>query len=141
MEDSLPGNGERVLVVDDDAPVASLIAIVLARLKYEIICFTDPIEALATFERSPDLFDLLLIDFTMPQMTGTEVISRIRPVRPNIPVILCTGNRGMVEEAEIKRLGIGLILEKPFNAAGLAGAVRQVLAAKSLRQGEVGQAG
>jgi CheY-like chemotaxis protein len=141
MENPSQGNGERVLVVDDDAPVASLISIVLARLKYEITSFTDPIEALAAIERSPDLFDLLLVDFTMPQMTGTELIDRIRPACPSLPVILCTGNPGLVDDSEIKRLGIRLVLEKPFNADGLAGAVRQALAAHRAPKGGVGQAG
>lgn len=127
VEKSLRGNGERVLVVDDEAPVAIVISKTLARLGYDVSTFTNPVEALRAVEKLPGRFDLLFTDFNMPQMTGTELAKRVRQLRPELPVILCTGHRGLIDEAERERLGLRLVIDKPFTSEALARALRQAL--------------
>jgi CheY-like chemotaxis protein len=121
------GNGERVLLIDDEPSVNIVASMILRRLGYSVIPFTDPVEALTAFERSPRLYDVVLTDFSMPHLTGTEIAHRIRLIRPELPIILCTGYRGRIDDAELKRLGIRLALDKPYRRMTLARALREAL--------------
>lgn len=123
-----PRGTGRILFVDDEEPIAVLGARILQELGYTVTSKTSSVDALHLFTQAPGLFDLVVTDFTMPHMTGGELIARLKQVRPDIPIILTSGfNDQVVGPEESKRLGIGEYLKKPFSGGALARAVRRVL--------------
>src|SRR5215470_12851423 len=85
------GNGETILIVDDDAPLVPLAEEILAALGYEAVGYHQSAAALEVFRAAPDRFDLVLTDDIMPEMTGTELAGVMHEIRPNVPIILMTG--------------------------------------------------
>ena len=90
------GAGERLLVVDDEPVIARVVSEQLRRLGYQVTAVTDPEEALELVAEDPDDFDLLLTDLQMPRMDGVELAARVGRLRPQLPVVLSTGNRWSV---------------------------------------------
>jgi PAS domain S-box-containing protein len=123
----LAGGSERILVVDDEKSLAVLLKSILERLGYQAVAETSPVEALKDFQQEPGLFDLVITDMTMPQMTGSELVARLMEIRPDIPVILCTGYSEGIDEARAAGLGIRAFLLKPLMLRKLAETVRRVL--------------
>jgi CheY-like chemotaxis protein len=119
----------RILVVDDDPSVLNLEAIRLRRLGYNATLFSNPREALAAATAEPGVFDLLVTDYHMPDMTGLELVDRLRAEDqcPCPPVILMSGYRSEFTEAELRRAGVEAVLEKPVETDKLAAAVEQLL--------------
>jgi len=126
----LPTGTERILFVDDEASLVSLNHQRLERLGYEVKSTQDPLEAMKLFRSDPDLFDLVITDMTMPRMTGDELAQEILKVRPNLPVILCTGYSEKISESSAKEIGIRKYIEKPVDIQKLAITVREVLDGK-----------
>lgn len=125
---SLPrGRGECVLVVDDEQIVLQVAVGILRRLGYVTASFMDPESALRAFMQSPTAYNLLITDLTMPTMKGTDLAARMRELRPDLPVLLCTGFRGSLALAEASKLRIAEPLLKPFTVDTLAEAVARVL--------------
>jgi len=94
---------------------------------YSVEASTDPIDALSLFQSDPYRFDLVITDMTMPHMTGDHLAERILSVRPEIPVILCTGySENLVDEA-VKSMGIKEVVTKPLVIGELASIVRKAL--------------
>ncbi|MCP5052338.1 MAG: response regulator, partial [bacterium] len=89
-EEVIPGGNERILLVDDDVPLAEAEKGLLEDLGYTVTVVHSGVEALEIFKKVPDRFDFIITDFTMPRMTGDRFIGQIRPIRPDIPVILWT---------------------------------------------------
>ncbi|MEW6595720.1 MAG: ATP-binding protein [Thermodesulfobacteriota bacterium] len=126
-EGPLPGGSERVLLVDDDAMILAVLAHLLAGLGYGVESCGDAGEALELFRQRPHSFDLVVTDMTMPKMTGEALAREMLQVRPELPVILCTGfSEGMSQE-KARALGIRRFLMKPVVLAELASAVRAAL--------------
>ena len=123
-----PGAGERLLVVDDEPAVARVVSEQLRRLGYRVTSVNDPEEALELITEEPDDFDLLLTDLQMPRMDGVELAARVGRVRPQLPVVLSTGNRWSVPASTLRAAGIREIVDKPFRIEELAHALRTVLA-------------
>jgi PAS domain S-box-containing protein len=121
------GNSQRVLLVDDEPAITVVASKLITRLGYHVTSFTNPIDAVAAFEASPGAFDLVMTDFTMPQMTGTDLARRVRGSNQDVPIIISTGHQGRIAEADLKSLRIHLVLEKPFRTDVLAGALREAL--------------
>jgi len=88
---------------------------------------TSPLEAVKRFQDHPDRFDLIITDMTMPSMTGVELAKRVMDIRPDIPIILCTGHSELIDEQRAKSLGIREFLTKPIFIQDLALIVRHVL--------------
>jgi signal transduction histidine kinase/ActR/RegA family two-component response regulator len=125
--DSIPRGTERILFVDDEVALADIGMLMLQSLGYDVVSRTSSIEALEAFRNQPDRFDLLITDKTMPNMTGLELAKSIKGIRPDIPIILCTGfSEGMLEE-KIKAIGISGFLMKPIIRADIAKVIRRVL--------------
>lgn len=122
-----PSGDERILVVDDEAPVAKLETLVLERLGYRPTTHTSSTEALALFRRSPDAFDLVLSDMAMPNMAGDELARALMAIRSDIPIIICTGFSERINPEFAAALGIKGVLMKPVVKSELARVVRQVL--------------
>ena len=122
------GQGETILVVDDDAGLVSLAEESLAELGYEPIGYSSPQEALAAVEADPARFDLVLSDEAMPGLTGTELAAAIRGVRADLPVILMSGFVTPAVRAGAQAAGVVAVLGKPLLASeiakSLAGALR-----------------
>ena len=87
----LPKGDERILFVDDEATLVDLGQQMLEHLGYKVEGKTSSIEALETFRARPDDFDLILTDKTMPNLTGFDLGKECKVIRPDIPIILCTG--------------------------------------------------
>jgi CheY-like chemotaxis protein len=129
---SMPtGKGERVLLVDDEAALVMIGTKILQHLGYNVTGFTSAREALAAFTRQPNEFDIVITDLTMPGMTGIALADALLEVRPDTPILLCTG---YIEESirdQANLLGFREILVKPLATQLLAEAVQRVIAKKT----------
>jgi CheY-like chemotaxis protein len=123
----LPRGSERVLFVDDEKTLTDMGRRLLESLGYSVKTFTDPVAAFEFFEREPDGVDLVLTDMTMPRLTGDQLAQKMMAVRPDIPIVLCTGFSIKIDEARAKSLGIRAFINKPILRADLAAALRRVL--------------
>jgi PAS domain S-box-containing protein len=127
-EGPLPrGNGERVLLVDDEAPVLAMTAEVLTRLGYEPVCFADSRAALAAFEAAPGRFDVVVTDDLMPGITGTGLASVVRRRRPDLPIVLVSGYSGPILTQQALAAGVSELLTKPPQSREIATTLARVL--------------
>jgi PAS domain S-box-containing protein len=126
-EEPLPKGKGRVLLVDDEATVAYLEQSLLERLDYEVVVCFSSVEALEAFRATPQRFDLVITDQTMPLMTGDALTRAVRRIRPDIPIILCTGFSHMIDAESAKAFGINAWLAKPWEAREFARTVQNVL--------------
>ncbi len=132
-ENSLvPGRGELVLFVDDEPDIARLGERRLASLGYRVVVCEDAVEALRLFQERRDEFALVITDYTMPKMTGTEFATAIRELRKDLPIMLLTGFVDGLDADAIRRAGIVHVLSKPITISALARTVRDVLDAEKL---------
>jgi len=99
----------------------------LESLGYQVTARTSSIEALEAFRNRPEKFHLVLTDQTMPNMTGTELAVNLLAIRPDIPVILCTGFSEVVSEKKAKSVGIKDFILKPIIRSEIAGVIRMAL--------------
>ena len=123
----LPGGTERILLVDDDLAIVKLETLVLEIKGYRVTGMTSSKEALKLFQQAPRDFDLLLTDMTMPGMTGVELSLRIHAIRPEIPIILCSGFSELIDGGKARELGLQAFLMKPVLRKDLAETIRKVL--------------
>ena len=114
-------------MVDDDKMITVLLEKTLTDLGYRVTTRTSSLEALAIFRIQPEKFALVITDQTMPQMTGDELASEILAIRPDLPIILCTGFSQTVSAEMAKLIGIREYLTKPVMKNELAVAVRRLL--------------
>ena len=121
------GGTERILVVDDEELLVDLLAQNLSLLGYQVVARTSSEEALAVFYQNPTQFDLVISDLTMPRLTGLDLAARMQALRPDVPIILCTGFSESISEERARGLGIMGLLFKPCNRLDLARTVRSVL--------------
>ena len=122
-----PTGRERILLVDDDDILAEMGQTMLERLGYEVAVFTSSVAALAEFERQPERFDAVITDQTMPEMTGVDLARRMLQIRPNLPIILCTGFSNLINEEQVKAYGIKGFAMKPLTKKEIALLLRSVL--------------
>ncbi len=123
----LPHGTEHILYVDDERAVADIGKRLLERLGYKVTCRTSSLEALEVFKSDPDRFQLVITDQTMPGMTGIELTGEILNIRPDLPIIICTGFSDQISSFGTEDLGVRRVLMKPFAAREVAEAVREVL--------------
>jgi CheY-like chemotaxis protein len=118
---------ERILLVDDEPAIRRLGNQHLDRLGYSVVCAADPLEALALFTADVDAFDLIITDMAMPHMSGVQLATEILKIKPDMPIILCTGySEGLSEEKALK-IGVADFAMKPLDRNDLALRVRKVL--------------
>ncbi len=115
----------RVLVVDDERPLAELYGMVLASAGCKVSVYSEPAQALSAFEAASDEFDLVLTDLTMPKMTGLELARRVRGRCPDVPILLCTGNVDALAPDATHE--VHEVLQKPVRKATLLAALARVL--------------
>ena len=124
---SYRGGTERVLLVDDEDPIVQLAKKMLKRLGYRVTSSTSSLDALAAFSGNPDAFDVVVTDMTMPNMTGDKLAKEIFSIRPDIPIIICTGFSEGISRDMAKAMGINGFLMKPIVKSEMAQMVRKVL--------------
>lgn len=127
----LPGGRETILVVDDEEVLVTMLKDQLERLGYRVVGALGSFEALEIFEKSPESFDLVITDYTMPDLTGLELAKRILSCQPDIPIMLCTGYSEAVDEEVTRQQGIQRLLYKPVLKKDMAVSVREVLDLRS----------
>ena len=118
---------ERILVVDDEKALLETEIAMLERLGYKVTGTTSPMEALKTFRKQPDHFDLIYTDMTMPGMTGLTLAKKLMEIRPHVPVILYSGHRVPANNNEIVKSGIKAFLTKPVILEDIAATIKEVL--------------
>ncbi|WP_377155271.1 ATP-binding protein [Roseateles sp. UC29_93] len=126
------GDGQTLLIVDDEAPLREFAEELLAELGYEPVGFPSAEAALVAFERAPQRFDAVLTDETMPGMSGVELAKRLLARRPGLPVLVMSGYGGEELEARVAASGARELVRKPLSAAELAQAVSRVLGASAV---------
>jgi len=125
--ESLPAGDERILAVDDEESIVGVYKATLESLGYKVTAQFSSKDTLEVFRTSPESFDLIITDQTMPHLPGSELAKEILQIRPDIPIILCTGYSSMISEEKAKKIGIAEFLMKPVSKRDLAVAVRDVL--------------
>ena len=123
----ITGGNERILFVDDEKAMVDAIRPMIERLGYKLTARTSSIEALEVFRANPGRFDLVITDFTMPNMTGMELAKALFKLRSDIPVILCTGYSEHINENKAKAIGVRAFLMKPVALSEIANTIRKVL--------------
>jgi PAS domain S-box-containing protein len=118
---------EHILLVDDEKPIIDVVQQMLERLGYQVTVRTSSIEALEAFRASMDKFDLVITDLTMPNMTGDKLAEELMNIRPDIPIILCTGFSENMSKKRAESLGIKGFLMKPIVTSELAKLIRDVI--------------
>ena len=129
----VPTGNERILFVDDEESLVETADELLSSLGYAVKSLANPVEALQLFSRDPWLFDLIIVDQTMPRMTGVRLAEKVRALRPNIPIILCTGYSDSISKEKAEALGIAELMMKPASKHEMAVMIRRVLDMKSQR--------
>ncbi|WP_020678291.1 response regulator [Geopsychrobacter electrodiphilus] len=124
----LPHGTGRILFVDDEAQIASLSKELLESQGYQTMTTSSSIKALEIFKDNPDQFDLVITDQAMPEMTGLELTRELLKIRPDIPVILCSGYSATTTEEVAKGMGVREFCMKPLEAEQLFTVVKRVLA-------------
>ena len=128
VAEPIPLGHEHILFVDDEAMLVNLGQELLTRLGYTVTGHTSSVEALNAFRAAPHQFDLVITDQTMPTMTGEALVRALRDIRPDLPIVLCTGFSYAMSKDKAAALGIDAFLLKPLVAQDLARTIRQILA-------------
>jgi len=121
------GNGETILLVDDEEPLVRLGEEMIAQLGYEPVGFTSSKAALATLRAEPQRFNAVLSDEAMPEMTGSELIQEIRRIRPDIPIVLMSGYVTTALSARARDAGVAEVLSKPLVSRDIARSLSSAL--------------
>lgn len=124
---ALPRGSERILYVDDEVSLAKLVQKMLSSTGYQVTSSSDSLEALELFRKSPQDFDLVITDMTMPGITGDRMAQAMIEIRSDIPIILCTGYNEHITESKTKELGIKAFILKPLDVRILTETARRVL--------------
>ncbi len=123
----LQTGSEHILLVDDDHDILNMMQQSLKNLGYQLSAFSSSQEALGTFSKNPDNFDLIITDMTMPQMTGMELSKEVLNIRPETPIILCTGYNEFATPQKAQAIGIKALLFKPVLREEMSQKIRDVL--------------
>ncbi len=118
---------ERILLVDDDKKVAFMQQHMLEKLGYRVTCHLKSPDALEAFRQSPEAFDLVMTDLTMPELTGYEIAEQISNIRSEIPIVLCTGYGEHINKTQYNIKGIKGFLNKPVAVKDLSHLIRDIL--------------
>ncbi|TFG37821.1 MAG: transporter substrate-binding domain-containing protein, partial [Desulfobacterales bacterium] len=103
---TVPRGHERILLVDDEEEIIRISQHILEALGYTVTALNGSIDAWKIFQSNPQDFDLVITDMTMPRMTGAELAKKILQIRPDMPIVLCTGFSEQISEEKAKSLGI-----------------------------------
>lgn len=128
---ALPEGNETILFIDDEKMLANVSKSILEELGYRVFMETDPARALKLFRKEMKSIDLVFTDKTMPNLTGFDVAREVRKMRPDIPIIMCSGFQDKDDAEKISVSGINHFLVKPMKIEEIAQAIRDTLGKKS----------
>ena len=123
----VPRGSENILFVDDEPPLVDIGKKTLSRFGYQVQGFTSAQEALEAFKAAPDYFNLLITDYTMPKITGVQLANEILAIKPDLPIIICTGFSERLESTMTQEVKAARLVMKPFMPREIARVVREVL--------------
>lgn len=132
--DAIPRGQGRILFVDDETALAHVGETMLTTLGYDVVSYTDSAAALVAFRAAPERFDLVITDQTMLHLTGADLARALRELRPDIPIILCTGFSHTMSAEQAKQLGLDAFCMKPLRLREVALTIQHVLTQRSTRQ-------
>jgi len=121
---------EHILLIDDEIQIVQMEQQMLQRLGYSVTLRTSSLDALDTFGKQPHKFDLVITDMTMPDLTGMDLAPQLLKIRPDIPIIICSGFSEGITEDKVKSIGIREFIQKPMAISDLAMTMRKVLDSK-----------
>jgi CheY-like chemotaxis protein len=125
--DNITKGSGHILLVDDEEILTEMGQTMLERLGYSVTIRTSSLAALTTFQNDPHRFDAVITDQTMPGMTGLDLARRMLQIRPELPIILCTGYSNLIDEAQAKAYGIKGFAMKPLTKKDIAALLHAVL--------------
>ena len=117
----------RIMVIDDEKTIAQMMSSMLTSIGYSVSVYTSSEDAFETFAADPAQFDLIITDQTMPGLTGSDVARKVLEIRPEMPIVLCTGYSAMVKKETIEEIGVKEFIMKPFGAEKLFRVIRKAL--------------
>ena len=123
----IKGGTERILLVDDEKDILTMEKEMLERLGYKVTSRISSIEALEAFKANPDRFDIVITDMAMPNMAGDKLSVELTKIRPDIPILICTGFSETMSEAKAAVMGIKGFVLKPIVMQDFSQKVREVL--------------
>ena len=118
---------ERILFVDVEMSLSNLAVVMLGGLGYHVTPEFNAFDALETFKSRPDHFDLVITDLTLPRKDGLELAADIHRIRPDMPVILYTGDVTSGNADKVFQAGVSHVLLKPCGQQEMASVIRTVL--------------
>ncbi len=124
------GNGEQVLVVDDEANILQITKMIFEKHNYRVLCANDGPEALALFAQQMHSIDAVLTDMAMPYMDGVALVRALRKMKPDVPIIASTGQSDQSGITELQSLGVTNFLTKPYNTEKLLRVLSGAIASK-----------
>ncbi len=122
-----PSGNERILFVDDEQGIAKMATHMLTSLGYQPVVTSSSLKALELFEDDPHSFDILVSDQVMPDLTGGELSAKLREIRPDLPIVICSGFADQLTPEKIEELGINEFLPKPITRKDLGEAIQRAL--------------
>ena len=126
-EEAPSGNGERVLLVEDEPALIELNARRLESLGYRVTGQPDAVRALADFRRRPAEYDLVVSDHLMPRLLGIDLAREVHDIRPDVPIVLLTGYVEHLPDEAVRSAGVRRLVRKPVTLRELGTALREVL--------------
>ncbi len=123
----LPTGTGKIIFIDDEEIQAGTMEAMLGRLGYRVTVETDSRNALEIFRAQPDAFDLVITDQVMPYLAGHRLAQEMLALRPDIPILICTGFSETIDEEKAAPLGIKDCILKPFNMEDISQVIRKVL--------------
>jgi CheY-like chemotaxis protein len=127
LEVEIPRGEEHILLVDDERELVATLTPMLEALGYTVSATTSSLKAFERYRAAPDEIDLVVTDYTMPQLTGIDLALKIHAIDPEIPIVMCTGFSERVTKAAARTAGIYKLLSKPVARWQLAATIRQAL--------------
>ena len=125
--EELVGGNEHILLVDDEEAIVKVQKRILEPMGYKVTSKSSSIDAFEAFKNDSESFDLVISDMAMPNLTGDQLSVKMRSVRPDIPIIICTGYSERINDEKAKKLGINGFLSKPMIKSDLVKTIREVL--------------
>ncbi len=124
---TLPMGSERILFVDDELPIADMSRQRLSLLGYKVTAVNSSRQALEHLSQAPDDYDLIITDMSMPRLSGDKLAIEAKKIKPDIPIILCTGYSKKISKERARTIGINAFLMKPVALSDMAETIRAVL--------------
>ncbi|MBU0960276.1 MAG: response regulator, partial [Proteobacteria bacterium] len=126
-EEPVRGGKERIMFIDDEAIIVNLASEVLRTYGYKTTNFTNAVHAIQDFEKHPDAYNLVITDMSMPNLDGLQLTRKIKEIRQDISVILCSGYSETIYKEKALALGVSRYVTKPLMMDNLARVVRELL--------------